>query len=120
MPCVPLSTCRPASAIVEIALCTAMPTNTQTPVHTTMATSLNSWAASRPGDRGQGVIQERGPVSLGGGAAGAGGVYPGLPPQGVQVGRAGFGPPDNLRADHFSVKGVNLPYAKFPRNPETF
>jgi uncharacterized protein GlcG (DUF336 family) len=30
---------------------------------------------------------------------------------------AGFGPPPNLTADNFFVRGVRLPYNKFPRNP---
>jgi uncharacterized protein GlcG (DUF336 family) len=30
---------------------------------------------------------------------------------------AGFGPPDNLRADMYSFSGIRLPYLKFPRNP---
>jgi uncharacterized protein GlcG (DUF336 family) len=32
-------------------------------------------------------------------------------------GIAGFEPPDFLRADHFQVSGVSLPYQKFSRNP---
>lgn len=32
-------------------------------------------------------------------------------------GIVGYNPPDNLRADHFFVRGVRLPYLKFPRNP---
>jgi uncharacterized protein GlcG (DUF336 family) len=30
---------------------------------------------------------------------------------------AGFAPPGNLQADRFFVRGVRLPYVKFPRNP---
>lgn len=33
-------------------------------------------------------------------------------------GHPGFAPPANLRADQFFVRGVRLPYLKFPRNPE--
>jgi uncharacterized protein GlcG (DUF336 family) len=36
----------------------------------------------------------------------------------THFGIAGFGPPRKLRADHFFVGGVRLPYLKFPRNPE--
>jgi len=32
-------------------------------------------------------------------------------------GIAGYEPPSNLRADQFFVRGVRLPYLKFPRNP---
>src|SRR5262249_5848744 len=31
---------------------------------------------------------------------------------------AGFGAPSDLRADQVFVRGVRLPYFKFPRNPE--
>jgi uncharacterized protein GlcG (DUF336 family) len=31
---------------------------------------------------------------------------------------AGFGPPTNLRADQFFVRGVRLPYQNFSRNPD--
>jgi hypothetical protein len=31
---------------------------------------------------------------------------------------AGYTPPANLQADHFTVRNVALPYQKFPRNPE--
>jgi uncharacterized protein GlcG (DUF336 family) len=34
------------------------------------------------------------------------------------AGIGGFEPPDALRADQFLVRGVRLPYQKFPRNPE--
>jgi uncharacterized protein GlcG (DUF336 family) len=33
-------------------------------------------------------------------------------------GAAGFEPPDNIRADQIFIRGVRLPYFKFPRNPE--
>jgi hypothetical protein len=36
----------------------------------------------------------------------------------THFGIAGYGPPRKLRADHFFVGGVRLPYLKFPRNPE--
>jgi uncharacterized protein GlcG (DUF336 family) len=36
----------------------------------------------------------------------------------TQAGITGFGPPDPLRADQFFFRGVRLPYANFPRNPE--
>jgi uncharacterized protein GlcG (DUF336 family) len=36
----------------------------------------------------------------------------------TSVGINSFQPPANLMADHFSVRGVPLPYAVFPRNPE--
>jgi uncharacterized protein GlcG (DUF336 family) len=35
------------------------------------------------------------------------------------AGYAGFEPPPEIRADNVFVKGVRLPYFKFPRNPET-
>jgi hypothetical protein len=34
------------------------------------------------------------------------------------LGAQGFLPPRNLDADNFFVKGVRLPFLKFPRNPE--
>lgn len=46
---VPSSTWRPASAIVEMASYTAVPTSNQIAVQPTMTTSLNSWANNRPG-----------------------------------------------------------------------
>jgi uncharacterized protein GlcG (DUF336 family) len=36
----------------------------------------------------------------------------------THFGIAGFGPARKIRADHFFVGGVRLPYLKFPRNPE--
>ena len=33
-------------------------------------------------------------------------------------GAAGFEPPATIRADQIFIRGVRLPYAKFPRNPE--
>ena len=36
----------------------------------------------------------------------------------TSFGITGFDPPPNLRADMFFVRGVRLPYLKFPRNPE--
>jgi uncharacterized protein GlcG (DUF336 family) len=33
------------------------------------------------------------------------------------AGAAGYEPPDALRCDNFFVRGVRLPYVKFPRNP---
>ena len=45
----PLSTCRPASAMVAMASCTAMPTNTQIAVHSETVISLISWPNSRTG-----------------------------------------------------------------------
>ncbi|GIW94787.1 MAG: hypothetical protein KatS3mg110_2828 [Pirellulaceae bacterium] len=35
----------------------------------------------------------------------------------TKSGAAGFLPPPSLRADRFSVRGVRLPFFKFPRNP---
>ena len=35
-----------------------------------------------------------------------------------QGGAAGFEPPDAIRADQIFVRGVRLPFLKFPRNPE--
>ncbi|MGH9711055.1 MAG: hypothetical protein ACRD37_10970, partial [Candidatus Acidiferrales bacterium] len=32
-------------------------------------------------------------------------------------GDAGFEPPASMRADEIIIKGVRLPYLKFPRNP---
>jgi uncharacterized protein GlcG (DUF336 family) len=34
------------------------------------------------------------------------------------AGAAGFAAPTNIRADNYSIRGVPLPYQKFPRNPE--
>jgi len=34
------------------------------------------------------------------------------------AGAAGFEAPANIRADNYSIRGVPLPYQKFPRNPE--
>lgn len=36
----------------------------------------------------------------------------------TNFGIKGFTPPPAIRADHFYVSGVRLPYLKFPRNPE--
>ncbi len=36
----------------------------------------------------------------------------------TNFGIQGYAPPVNIRADHYSVRGVRLPYLKFPRNPE--
>jgi uncharacterized protein GlcG (DUF336 family) len=36
----------------------------------------------------------------------------------TQYGITGFGPPDPLRVDQYFFRGVRLPYANFPRNPE--
>jgi hypothetical protein len=36
----------------------------------------------------------------------------------TNFGIQGYGPPTAIRADHFFVHGVRLPYLKFPRNPE--
>jgi hypothetical protein len=33
------------------------------------------------------------------------------------AGTVNFLPPEEIRADHMSVRGARLPYAKFPRNP---
>ena len=33
-------------------------------------------------------------------------------------GAAGYEAPDALRADQIFIRGVRLPYFKFPRNPE--
>jgi uncharacterized protein GlcG (DUF336 family) len=60
------------------------------------------------------------------GAGGLGGLIGGLGVSGDGVdqddfittqGGIGFGPPPNLRADNFFVRGVRLPFNKFPRNP---
>ncbi|HEY1730366.1 MAG TPA: heme-binding protein [Terriglobales bacterium] len=34
------------------------------------------------------------------------------------AGGVGFTPPANIRADNYSIRGVPLPYQKFPRDPE--
>ena len=34
------------------------------------------------------------------------------------LGAAGFLPPENLWADRHTVRGVRMPFLKFPRNPE--
>jgi hypothetical protein len=33
-------------------------------------------------------------------------------------GAAGLEPPESIRADQVFIRGVRLPYWKFPRNPE--
>ena len=36
----------------------------------------------------------------------------------TDAGQAGFGPPQNLRADMVFYRGVRLPFQKFNRNPQ--
>ena len=35
-----------------------------------------------------------------------------------KAGAAGYPSPTNIRADNYSIRGVPLPYQKFPRAPE--
>ena len=32
-------------------------------------------------------------------------------------GGRGYRPPNAIEADHFSIRGVRMPFLKFPRNP---
>jgi hypothetical protein len=34
------------------------------------------------------------------------------------AGATGFAAPQSIRADNFSIRGVPMPYQKFPRDPE--
>jgi uncharacterized protein GlcG (DUF336 family) len=78
-------------------------------------------ADSRPGPK-NGIVFFPGSLPLYRGSKLIGGL--GISGDGVEQddyvafqGANGFRPPDSLTADHFKVRGVRLPFLKFPRNP---
>jgi uncharacterized protein GlcG (DUF336 family) len=82
-----------------------------------------SQGSEPPGPNQNGIVFFPGSLPLYKGNALVGGL--GVSGDGVEqddyvtfLGAQGFLPPRNLDADNFFVKGVRLPFLKFPRNPE--